>query len=286
MSTYYTVAATIAILISAVVIFLIFSKLKLLSLRLLISTTVAALLTAISLPGVYSILSVNEKSISVFSAILPVAAVTIAIYIVLVIVLSVVISHVIPKISAKQEETVLQADEAALSESDPSVNKAADGNYLEQIFINMNHEEHFEFTGGAERENEPESVEKAEKVDVEENNFEKSVDSDENIDKMGIENIVQESENLTIEECIEEAFRLKAQGDGEGAILYFMYALDKMPDQDLTFWIVLDICVLYKALGQSALAFDILNGYYDTFGENMDISVRKEIESNLAEIQA
>ena len=283
MSTYYTVAATIAILISAVVIFLIFSKLKLLSLRLLISTTVAALLTAISLPGVYSILSVNEKSISVLSATLPVAAVTMAIYIVLVIVLSVVISHVIPKTGAKQEETVLQADEAALSESDPSVNKAADGNYLEQIFINMNHEEeHFEFTGDAERENEPESVEKAEKVDVGENNFEKSVDSDENIDKMGIENIVQESENLTIEECIEEAFRLKAQGDGEGAILYFMYALDKMPDQDLTFWIVLDICVLYKALGQSDLAFDILNGYYDTFGENMDISVRKEIESNLA----
>ena len=85
---------------------------------------------------------------------------------------------------------------------------------------------------------------------ADENNFEKAVDSTENIDKMGIENTLHDSGSLTIEECIEEAFRLKALGDFEGAIIYHMYALDKKPEKDLTFWIVLDICVMYKSLGQ------------------------------------
>jgi hypothetical protein len=60
-----------------------------------------------------------------------------------------------------------------------------------------------------------------------------------------------------------------------------MYALDKKPQKELTFWIVLDICVMYKILGQQDLALDILDNYYDIYGEEMDNSVRKEIESNL-----
>lgn len=75
-----------------------------------------------------------------------------------------------------------------------------------------------------------------------ENNLEISVDSNENIDKMGIENIVQNRNSLTIEDCINEAFRLKGAGDFESAILYHMYALDKKPGKELTFWIILDIC--------------------------------------------
>jgi hypothetical protein len=38
---------------------------------------------------------------------------------------------------------------------------------------------------------------------------------------------------MTIEECIEEAFRLKESGDSEGAILYYMYALDKNQAKNL-----------------------------------------------------
>jgi tetratricopeptide (TPR) repeat protein len=146
-------------------------------------------------------------------------------------------------------------------------------NYLEEIYGTMAQESIRETTH---------VVENDEKV---ENYLEKSVDSNENIDKMGIENIVQERENLTIDECIEEAFRLKGQGDTEGAILYYMYALDKNPQKELTFWIVLDICTMYKNLGQSELALDILNSYYEIFGNIMDASVRQEIESNLSNIQ-
>lgn len=119
---------------------------------------------------------------------------------------------------------------------------------------------------------------------VMENNLEISVDSNENIDKMGIENIVHNRNSLTIEDCINEAFRLKGAGDFESAILYHMYALDKKPDKELTFWIILDICVMYKSLGQQELALDILNSYYETYGDTMDISVKEEIRKNLTAV--
>lgn len=119
-----------------------------------------------------------------------------------------------------------------------------------------------------------------------ENNLEISVDSNENIDKMGIENNVHNRNSLTIEDCINEAFRLKGTGDLESAILHYMYALDKKPGKELTFWIILDICVMYKSLGQNELALDILNSYYETYGDTMDVSLKDEISRNLAVSQA
>jgi hypothetical protein len=103
---------------------------------------------------------------------------------------------------------------------------------------------------------------------------------------MGIENIVHNRNSLTIEDCINEAFRLKGAGDFESAILHHMYALDKRPSKELTFWIILDICVMYKSLGQQELALDILNSYYETYGDTMDISVKEEIRKNLTAVQA
>lgn len=116
------------------------------------------------------------------------------------------------------------------------------------------------------------------------NNLEISVDSNENIDKMGIENIVHNRNSLTIEDCINEAFRLKGAGDFESAILHHMYALDRKPNKELTFWIILDICVMYKSLGQQELALDILNSYYETYGDTMDIAVKEEIRKNLTAV--
>jgi tetratricopeptide (TPR) repeat protein len=86
---------------------------------------------------------------------------------------------------------------------------------------------------------------------------------------------------LSVDDCINEAFRLKERGDSEGAILYYMYALDKNPDKDLTFWIILDICVLYKSLGQAELARDILESIIAGYGNVLDVSVKAEIERNL-----
>lgn len=311
MSTY-AVAVICAIVVSSVFIFLIFNRMKLLNFRILLSVTIASLISAITLPGVFNAISANNSGASEFKTLLAIMIISVAVYILLSFIMSVIISHVIPGKIGKKETSDSNRTETVPVESDPkwmsaivaaeSAEKAESSvseeieaaemeeagtmeippaaetkmepadtlNYLEQIYDNMMHDK------GTEAANNVEYVPK------DENNLEKSVDSIENIDKMGIENKVQESENLTINECIEEAFRLKEQADGEGAILYYMYALDKQPEKELAFWIVLDICVLYKTLGQSELAYDILNSYNDAFGDIMDDSVRKEIEYNLS----
>jgi hypothetical protein len=152
----------------------------------------------------------------------------------------------------------------------------AGDNYIEEIYL--------KFVG---RNDEDSSATANNEINegFEENSDEKSVDSTENIDKMGIENNIQDSGSMTIEECIDEAFRLREAGDTEGSILYFMYALDRKPPKELTFWIILDICVMYKSLGQQDLALDILNGYYDIYGDEMYSSVKEEIVRNLTDIE-
>lgn len=92
------------------------------------------------------------------------------------------------------------------------------------------------------------------------------------------------NEEQDSEDYVDKAFRLKSDGDYEGAILQYMYALDKIPDRSVVFWIILDICVLYKELGQTDLALEILRSYADTYGDVMDESVRHEIEKNLSYI--
>lgn len=265
----YTIAVTGAIVISAIMMFLIFSRLKLLNFMILLSITLASLISAIALPGIFNIISSNKNGTDTFTTLLLVTTATVAIYVMLAFVLSLIISRSISWISAKPVTS-----ETLISEAISTETGSVGENYLQQIYDNLI------------TENNRETTDNAEYRDEEENNLEISVDSSENIDKMGIENIVQESESLTIDECIEEAFRLKEQGDAEGAILYYMYALDKEPKKELAFWIVLDICVIYKTLGQYELAFDILNSYYDVFGDIMDVSVREEIENNLSDIQA
>lgn len=135
--------------------------------------------------------------------------------------------------------------------------------------------------------------------------FDKNGNNAINVDKLGIDedfvlspeqeiqhiNLEKNADNIsddstnespTIEIFIDKAFELKTEGNYEEAILNYMYALEKGPDKDLVFWIVLDICVLYKNLGQSELAAEILEGYISNYGELMDESVKMEIERNLA----
>ncbi len=85
----------------------------------------------------------------------------------------------------------------------------------------------------------------------------------------------------TVDEIIDEAFFLKENDDFEGAILNYYYALENGPEDDVVFWIVLDICVLYKQLGQVELAREVLSSYISEYGEFMDQTVRHEIELNL-----
>jgi len=296
----YTTAVICAIVISSVLVFLISIRFKLLNFKILLSGTLASLISAIALPVIFKIISANKSGATEFSTLLTIMIISIAIYLILAFILSLIISHIIQvtgvkRGTSKSEMTeavpaaadLIMAAEIETAESDSKAatetavsteisseieDSAGSLNYLEQIYDNMIQDHNKEAANNVEYAHEAE------------NNLEKSVDSTENIDKMGIESEEQESENLTIEDCIEEAFRLKEQDDGEGAILYYMYALDKKPLKELAFWIVLDICVIYKTLGQKELAYDILNSYHDIFRDIMDDSVKKEIEYNLSSV--
>jgi len=85
----------------------------------------------------------------------------------------------------------------------------------------------------------------------------------------------------SIDSLIEQAFMLKSSGDLEGAILNYMNALEHDIEDQVVFWLVLDICVLYKQLGKSDLAKDVLESYVTNYGSIMNKDVKAQIINNL-----
>lgn len=88
-------------------------------------------------------------------------------------------------------------------------------------------------------------------------------------------------DNATIEELINKAYELKEKEDLEGAIQCYMQILEHKLDENVIFWCVVDICTLYKKLGQKDLAKMILDEYYKSFESIMDQSIKDEIEKQL-----
>jgi tetratricopeptide (TPR) repeat protein len=265
----YAAAAAGAVILCTMLILFVFGRLKLLNTLTLVSVALAALLTVAAFPFVYDLLSQWLNGGSDPKPLLPVIALALAGCLALAFLLSVLLSIVFRGFIKAPAQTA-----AELSEAGDQTAAAENDNYLEKIYEKLVQEKNGE------------TPKNEENGDHAENNLEKSVDSSENIDKMGIENIVQNSTVMTIDECIAEAFTRKETGDLEGAVQHFIEALDRNPHRELAFWIVLDICVLYKDLGQVDLAYDILNGYHEAFGDMMDASVKTEIENNLFDIQA
>lgn len=78
------------------------------------------------------------------------------------------------------------------------------------------------------------------------------------------------------------AFDCKVKGQREQAIQHYTKALEHSSLQgDMVYWIVLDICTLYKQLGLNELACSILNGIAERFGDVISPAIRKEIFNNL-----
>lgn len=305
----YAVAVLCAIVFSGVIMFLIFYRMKVLNSKTLVSIVIASLISALALPGIFYLISSYQKVNMKSSTLLIAVLISVVAYIILVFIMSLITSYIISRVALKPRKTNDLAAGSANVEDTATAGIEQSENYLEQIFVNFIGENDNNSQVNEDNETSDNSKEvdadneeidiKNEEIDVnnviidsnneenmtiDKNNFEKAVDSAENIDKMGIENALHDSDSLTIDECIEEAFRLKELDDSEGAIIYYMYALDKKPKKDLTFWIILDICVMYKSLGQRELALDILNSYYDIYSDIMDISVKEEIEANLLNI--
>lgn len=290
----YFVAVFSVVIVTSALLLLVFRRAKLLNYRMVLAIALSSVLSGLLFPGLFNVVSRSKPGVVNIPELFFVLLSTLVLYIVLAFILGIAISLVIPEVSfkaagsagnagkaGKPVETV-ETDDRDEHEAVVVENTGTGDNYLADIYSKQIAEN---------------GIKDANIEDIaqdEENNLEKSVDSEENIDKMGIETVsdnnpkedgLKAAENLSISECVDEAFRLKELGDLEGAILYYMYALDKNPDKDLVFWVVLDICVLYKSLGQIDLAQEILSSYVESYSDVMDVSIKDEIERNLSYIQ-
>lgn len=149
----------------------------------------------------------------------------------------------------------------------------------------------------------PETIEKEEEstepvdslalssVDLQDNpvSSEKIVDTSDIIDKMGIDVVtdsaypVPDQQGNSLTEIIKKAFLLKQQGNVMEAAVLYMTALDQKPDNETAFWIVLDICAIYKITGHADLAEDILLTYIDAFEHLMSEELKDQILQSLYE---
>lgn len=282
----YVIVVFSTVVITSALLLLIFRRIKLLNYRTVLAIALSSVLSALIFPELFNMVSGSRPGAADIPVLLFIMVTTAVMYIILALILGMIISFVVPEgvfkaqaVTGKSEKVrEPQMKEAVMSETDSDPDSGE--NYLANIFNSRIVDNSSENANNGD--NRPE----------EENYLEKSVDSVENIDKMGLEteSIPEEvglkaAENLSINDCVDEAFRLKELGDLEGAILYYMYALDRKPGKDLVFWIVLDICVLYKSLGQADFAHEMLSGYVATYSDVMDSSVMEEIERNLEYIQ-
>lgn len=141
-----------------------------------------------------------------------------------------------------------------------------------------------------------ETITPAETMPQDVTNFaEKDIDTDDNTDTMGIEldhisdqvdHAVahiesNEKDPVDIQELMDHAFEYKSVGQFSEAVSCYYSILAEKPDSKLVFWVVLDICILYKKLGQIALAKDILLQYLNVYGDSMDEQIKSQILLNL-----
>lgn len=288
---YYSATATILIGFVSMLLVYTLRRLELPSCRVVITTSIGSVVVSLLFPVIYKLVSSAETTTGNNITLINALSISAVGSLVLIFIICVTASIIIPdstfelflsKFRRKSEDltAISQADHGNVAPIFEPLQ--SNSNYLAEIFENSITEK------------QKDMVDIGDNTRKAENNLEISVDSEENTDKMGIETFEQDkmvflegtsselqADDLNIGQCIDEAFRFKESGDLEGAILYFMYALDKKPGKDLVFWIVLDVCVLYKELNQVELAKDILTGYMENYRDFMPVAVRDEIESNL-----
>ncbi len=85
-----------------------------------------------------------------------------------------------------------------------------------------------------------------------------------------------------VEILVLKAFDCKVKGQKEQAVQYYTKALDYGSlSNEMVFWVVLDICTLYKELGLNELACSILSSVAQRYGNELKPEIREEIIKNL-----
>ncbi len=94
------------------------------------------------------------------------------------------------------------------------------------------------------------------------------------------EDIISNTET-NVQSLVVKAFESKDKGRRAEAVEYYMKALQHNPDREMLFWIVLDVCTLYKQLGLAALAQSILEGIVEKYEAVIKPEIKEEIIKNL-----
>ena len=94
------------------------------------------------------------------------------------------------------------------------------------------------------------------------------------------EDIISNTET-NVQSLVVKAFESKDKGRRAEAVEYYMKALQQNPDREMLFWIVLDVCTLYKQLGLAALAQSILEGIVENYEAVIRPEIKEEIIKNL-----
>ncbi len=94
------------------------------------------------------------------------------------------------------------------------------------------------------------------------------------VESQALENKMAEIDSNSL---VFKAFDYKDVGKKEEAIQCYLEALQHEPNNEMIFWIVLDVCALYKQLERTDLAIIILEGLVSQYGAAIQPEVKKEI---------
>ena len=95
------------------------------------------------------------------------------------------------------------------------------------------------------------------------------------------EDVAKDEQIIDANSLVLKAFECKDSGKKEEAIEHYLSALQYEQSNEMVFWIVLDVCALYKQLGLSDLAKIILEGLVSKYGSIIQPDIKKEIMNNL-----
>ena len=109
-----------------------------------------------------------------------------------------------------------------------------------------------------------------------------SVDTAANIDKMGnITEIQQDNAENKVILLINLAFNSLEGGKLEEAAMNFYSALENKPPLSLEIQIAIQLGMIYSELGQAALSYDILNGYYNDYQDQLSKEDKMMLEAGI-----
>jgi len=95
-----------------------------------------------------------------------------------------------------------------------------------------------------------------------------------------IETVEGSEKGMTVEQCIDSAFAAKTEGKYVEAIEYYIQALEKKPEEQLILWIIIDVCSLYRELGQESLAKEMIQSYIETAGNSISQEIKDDLTKN------